>query len=318
MSNIDLNNKIVMVTGAAGFIGSHLVTELLRKGVKKVYALDNLKYGNESSLPGDNRIEFIKFDLGFDNIEELRNLFKDVNYLFHLAAEKHNQSKDSPRKVFQSNIVGMHDVCSLAAESGVSKIIFTSSLYAYGRMDYPAYQEDELPAPNTIYGISKLTGENLLQYFNKKYGTSYTILRYLFVYGPKQFSGTGYKSVIIKNFERLARNEKPIIFGDGTQSLDYIYIDDVIELTIHALQDCVNGEIINIGSGSDVSIVELTKLMLDVSQGNSSVEFGPEDFTKNTHRVADTNKMFKLFDYRPKVSLETGLKNTYNWIINNE
>lgn len=305
----------VMVTGGCGFIGSNLVERLIKLDVGKITVLDSLEYGSKKNLgPSERHVDIIKHQLGKTSDKKVSKILKDVDYLFHLAAEKHNQSINRPRKVLESNIDGTYNLFEAAARSGVKKVIYSSSLYVYGRRNSPPMIESEIPKPKTIYGISKLVGEHFLAHFHKKYGLKYNVLRYFFVYGPKQYSGTGYKSVIVKNFERIIKNKPPIIFGDGKQILDYIYVDDVVTATILAMKSSLSNEIFNVGSSIPTTIYHLTDTMLKISGKSLNKIYEAPDETLGSFRVANIEKIAKLLGFRPKVSLEDGLEKTYEWM----
>lgn len=310
-----LKDAVVMVTGACGFIGSHLVTRLLAQGVKKIVAVDSLEFGKRENLPYDSRILLIEHKLGTHDIAELEPHMRGITHLFHLAAYKHNQSKDSPEQIYSSNITGTHRLYEAAVKAGVKKIVFSSSLYANGRMTLPPMTEDDYPMPRTAYGMSKLAGENLLNHFQHEHNVQTVSLRFFFVYGPKQFPGTGYKSVIVKNFERILQNKPPIIFGSGNQSLDYVYIDDMVEAIVRAGEsEKVSGKVINLGSGKATSVNELTQTMLAVADSNLDPVYELADWTEGTVRVSDSSKAAMLLDWRPQIDLRTGLRHTYEWI----
>jgi UDP-glucose 4-epimerase len=252
--------------------------------------------------------------LGSDDPAVLRDKLRGVRWLFHLAAEKHNQSKDTPLEVFRSNIDGTYTLFDTAARAGVEKIVFTSSLYAYGRMSGPPFVEDEVPQPHTVYGISKLCGEHLLRHAGVAHGVAWSVLRYLFVYGPRQFAGMGYKSVIVKTFERLLRGEPPLIYGDGEQALDYVYVDDVVAATIAALGSSANGEVLNIGSGAATTINALIALMQKVAGTHLPVQRAAADWTAGSRRVGDVAKARRLLDWQASTSLEAGLRQSFAWM----
>ena len=146
----------------------------------------------------------------------------------------------------------------------IKKIVFSSSLYVYGKTKENGFSEKDPCNPHTIYGISKLTGEHLLSYFSQNFKLDYVVLRYFFVYGPYQYQGMGYKSVIVKNFQRLLQGKTPIIYGNGQQMLDYIYIDDVVNATILSLSDQFKNKCFNIGSNNGLSIKQLLNVMMEV------------------------------------------------------
>jgi len=312
-----LKGSNVLITGGCGFIGLHLTQKLADLGVKKITIIDSLEYGKKENL-GDllNQVEVIKYRIGSSDDIVFAKAFKNIDYLFHLAAEKHNQSADVPLKVLESNVNGTLKLFELAGQNDVRKVFFSSSLYVYGygRGKFIPFSESKMPTPETVYGISKLAGEQFLKYCHEKYGLKSAIFRFFFVYGPRQFSGTGYKSVIIKNFERMIRGQNPIVFGDGEQVLDYIFVDDVVENIIKIMEsDCAN-EVFNLGSSIPTTINHLTDVMLKVAGKKIKKIYGPSDATDGTFRSADTSKINDLLGPQSLISLEQGLQKTYDWV----
>ena len=310
----NINGARVFVTGGAGFVGSHLTQALLRRGAAQVTIIDSLRYGDLANLGKQERVSVIQHTLGKDSVSKLESLISGHDLLFHLAAEKHNQSKDSPYDVIRANIDGSLEVFTAAAKAGVKKIVYTSSLYANGRVVGDDLKESDVPCPRTVYGMTKLAGEHLLQFIKAQYGVSFSAIRYMFVYGPKQFAGMGYKSVIVKNFERIFAGQKPVIFGDGQQVLDYIFVDDAVEATIRAMEIDTAGEILNVGSGKGVSVESLVKTMCRVAGVAYQPIFEAADWTAGTRRVGDISKALKSLAWDPSVNLESGLRLTANWI----
>lgn len=315
MNAHELKDSTVVVTGGAGFIGSHLVRRLLQEGVRRVVVIDSLRYGDRANLAACGAaVELAPYTLGSDDPARLLPLLRGADYLFHLAAEKHNQSKDDPTRVLRANIEGTQQLYEAAGRAGVRRIVYTSSLYAYGRLHAPAFREDEVPTPRTVYGISKLAGEHLLRFACEAGGFSWNVVRYLFVYGPRQYAGMGYKSVILKNFERILRGEAPIVYGDGGQTLDYVYVDDAVEATLRALTRPCASEVINVGSGEGVRVLELLSTMQKVSGSRAAIEQGPADWTAGTSRIGDIGKARALLGWQPQVAIEEGLARTYAWL----
>jgi UDP-glucose 4-epimerase len=227
---MELRNAKVAVTGGAGFIGCHLVARLIAAGASTVRIVDSFEYGSPRNLDfSPARFDTVALRLGAGTRDRLEDVLKGFDAVFHLAAEKHNQSIDNPAKVIDANIAGTYELLAAARRCGVKKVVFSSSLYAYGRMSGGPFVETEVPQPRTVYGMSKLAGENLAYHFHVIHGMPCISLRYLFAYGPKQFARQGYKSVIVKNFERLLAGEPPVINGDGRQVLDYVFVDDIGE-----------------------------------------------------------------------------------------
>jgi nucleoside-diphosphate-sugar epimerase len=312
-----LRGSTVMVTGGCGFIGSHLVRRLLADGVHRVVVVDSLRYGDAANLGGDlerDRVELVRFTLGTDPVDELASHMRGVGYLFHLAAEKHNQSKDDPEAVLRANVNGTCALFELAARSGVGRTVFSSSLYSYGRTTGAPMTETEPLLPLTIYGISKLCGERLLAHFTRSTFMQGSVLRYFFVYGPRQFAGMGYKSVVLRNFERLLAGQPPVIFGDGRQRLDYVFVDDVVEATLRCMESPTAGHTCNVGSGIAVSITELTAAMLAVAGSRLVPVHAEPDETAGSCRVANVAHMQSVLGWAPRVSLEEGLRRTLVWL----
>lgn len=307
-----LQGKVCMVTGGAGFIGTHLIRGLLAHFPAKVYILDNLKYGKVSAdIMANDRVTFLQRDFSSESTESLCAILTGIDYLFHLAAEKHNQSIHDPMLVYNVNILGTSRLLEAAATVGVQRIIFTSSLYAYGIMKPPAMKETAMSRPWTPYGISKLAGEHMLVASSRTHGIEYVILRLFFVYGPGQFPGTGYKSVIVKNFERIRQNMAPIIVGDGKQSLDFVYVGDVVDGIIKAAILAPSGTLVNLSSGISTSILSLTERMLNVAQSPLKSKFVSPDWTSGSSRYGSTAEAKRMLGWEATTTLKTGLSMVY-------
>jgi UDP-glucose 4-epimerase len=304
-----------MVTGGCGFIGSHLVRRLLVENVRSVLVVDSLRCGDPANLAtSDPRVQLIRFALGTDPASELARPLAGVEHVVHLAAEKHNQARSEPQRMLDANVRGAFDLFELAAKSGVRRTTFSSSLYSYGRMSGAPFDEDEPQVPTTIYGISKLCGERLLGHFTATTAMEGSVLRYLFVYGPRQFAGMGYKSVIVRNFERILAGQPPIVFGDGEQRFDYVFVDDVVEATVRAMVCARAGLTLNVGSGAATSINQLTAAMLTAAGSSLAPIRGEADETAGSCRVANTARIRRELDWSPRVSLAEGLAKTVAWM----
>jgi UDP-glucose 4-epimerase len=307
-----MNSKNInfFITGAAGFIGSHLTNYLLKKNYE-VIALDSQKFGTWENIKRDKNLTIVSKDLR--NIKNFKKYFDKQTVVIHLAAEKHNNSLQYPDKIFETNCIATNRLFEQACEKKVKKIIFSSSLYVYGILEGSAMKESDNCLPNTIYGNTKLSGELMLKQYAKKNGIRYAILRFFFVYGSKQFTGQGYPSVIIKNFNRIKNKQSPIIINDGKQSFDYIHIDDIIR-AIEKVVGVKKNLTLNLSNNKPVTILQLTKIMLKVSQTNYKLIYAGHDWTKNTRRFGSNRLARKELFWTPKIKLEQGLKEVWKWL----
>jgi len=311
----DFKNKKVVITGGCGFIGSHLLRRLLSLEVKEVVVIDSMQFGHDRGVEyNDPRVTIVKHNIGTDPIEVISQYFKNTDILYHLAAQKHNQSLADKGAVYRENIFGTNQVFELAGEYCITDVVFSSSLYAHGSYLSSEMKEFDVPEPRTAYGISKLAGEHLLKMYGEKYNFHHTSLRFFFVYGPRQFPGMGYKSVIVKNFQNLINKEQPVIFGDGEQRLDYVYVGDVVESLILSVKKRSNEKIIHIGSGHSISILELTDQMSKIAKYAGQYNFTNSDWTTGTVRGTNTQLAKNAIGWEARTPLSQGLLETFEWI----
>jgi UDP-glucose 4-epimerase len=314
-SGTAIAGRTALVTGGCGFIGQHLVRALLARGASRVVVLDSQRFGDPDHLADQGpAVSLVRFSLGHDPVADLPRHLQGVDLLFHLAAEKHNASRADPQSLLASNVSGTQALLEAAATAGVRKVVFSSSLYAHGRRHAPPLREDEFPRPDTVYGISKLAGEHLLRQAERDFGMPWVALRYFFVYGPRQYPGLGYKSVIVHNLERLQQGLPATVRGDGRQALDYVYVDDVVDATMEAMEREVSGEVMNVGSGVPTEIRTLLDVLVGVAGGPTALERLPADETDGTSRVADIQLVQERLDFTPRVGLQEGLTRTLAWM----
>jgi len=314
MPAVPIEKASFSVTGGGGFIGAEVVRQLLAQGAGRVLVLDSLKAGRRERLPSDPRVEFLEVTLGEIPVAELADLLRGSDGVFHLAAEKHRPSLESPRELVLTNVLGTRDLIEAGRAAGIRKLVFSSSLYAYGRMSGPPMVETEPCRPHTLYGTTKLAGENLVDAAYRSGSFAAVSLRYFFVYGARQYVGTGYKSVVVANFERMRRNEPPLIHGDGEQALDYSHVEDIARATLLAMSREVNGKVLNVGSGRALSVNELTRAMMEAAEVRLEPVFDEADDTAGSCRVANVGHAESLLGFRPHVPLDQGLRSTWEWI----
>jgi UDP-glucose 4-epimerase len=299
--------KKIVVTGGAGFIGAALANSLARDKGNSVVAVDNLSTGDWGRV--GEKVKKINLDLTVAGNEELQELLIDTDILYHLAAVKLHNQNNSFDSIVQNNIYATQKVFEGAGMANVKRVVFTSSLYAYGLPAEVPMKENTHLNPMTVYGASKVIGENLLKMSSIKFGFSYSTARLFFIYGPNQFAEGGYKSVIVSNFERIKQKLPARITGDGQQILDYLYIDDCVN-ALKVMGANNQSDTFNISSGTGKSILELTQTMLGVSKG-SEYEFIEPDWTRGTVRIGSNEELKRKLGWIPKVSIHDGLSRTW-------
>jgi UDP-glucose 4-epimerase len=299
--------KKVVITGGAGFIGAALANSLSKDF--DVTAIDNLSAGEWHRLnPG---IEKIELDISTASIAELTEAFRDAEYLCHLAAVKLHNVKNAADEVIRTNIVGTGNVLEAAGCVQLKRVLFTSSLYAYGSLGPKVMNERDLPVPTTVYGASKLIGEQMMTRASGLFEFSTVSARLFFIYGPGQYAEGGYKSVIVKTCEKFNAAKPALINGDGKQSLDYVYIDDCVLALKKLLLSDLTGTY-NVSSGQSVSVNELVETIGRFSLSHE-VEFAEADWTAHSIRYGDNSKIQNDLAWKPEIALSEGLQRTWKF-----
>jgi dTDP-glucose 4,6-dehydratase len=309
----------VLVTGGAGFIGSHIVDKLLSEGLE-VTVVDNLSAGQPENFDhnsGKENFRFVEGDIRDTAL--VKGLVKDVEAVFHEAAliSVVSSVKD-PLTTHDVNVTGTLNLLKICADSGVKRFVFASSASIYGEMETPLMREDMIPRPVSPYGVSKLAAENYAKLFYKIYGLETVCLRYFNVYGPRQ-KHSQYSGVIPLFIERALSNEPPIIYGDGKQTRDFVYVQDVVGANLLALsgKNAV-GQVLNIGTGKAISVNQLAKIILRL-YGKEDLQPVHSDRRPGETKLgscADTSKAKIDLGYEPKISLEEGLTRLCEWYKN--
>jgi len=291
-----------IVTGGAGFIGSHLADALLARG-DDVLVIDNLSRGLREHVPGG--AELVERDIR----EPLGDVFADFrpDACFHLAAQADVRvSVARPDEDAMDNVIGTIHVLQAAQEQG-AKVVFSSTGGAiYGECDRPAREDDPLE-PLSPYGTAKLAAESYVSMWNRLHGGQHTVLRYANVYGPRQVAGLE-GAVVAIFFEQFRAGEPATIFGDGTQTRDFVHVFDIVAATLAALDA---GGLFNVGSGMETTIVELHDLCRRASGTEGEPVFAPERLGEIRRSVLDTTRGSQGLGWRPKLSLEEGLRQTW-------
>jgi len=312
-----LKNKKILITGGAGFIGSNLVEKLLEYD-NEVIIFDNLSTGimeNIKNLESNPNFKFVQGDIL--NKELLEQVLENIDYVFHYAAVVGvKRTIEKPLEVLNVNTEGTRNVLELSLKQGVEKVIFASSSEVYGEpVEIPERENGHVNA-KLPYAASKLIGENYCEAYYDMYGLKTTSLRFFNVYGPKQNS-TPYGFVVGIFIEQALKNKPLTIFGDGTQTRDFVFIEDNINATIIAAeQSKTNGKAINIGTGKPTTILDLAEEIIEITGVNTEPTFLPEREHDIKHRFPDISLMRELLGYRPEYKLRDGLKITIDWYKN--
>jgi len=302
-----------LVTGGAGFIGSHLVERLIHEGIE-VLVVDNLSTGFEENLEKVRQhIHFIPGDI--NDTDTLREAMSEVEVIFHQAAVVSvPKSVENPVETAKVNELGTLNVLETARRAGVTKVICASSCAVYGdTVQFPT-REDMPTRPLSPYAASKLHGEAYARLYDDLYGLKTVCLRYFNVFGPKQDPSSPYSGVISIFMDKAARGETPTIYGDGEQYRDFVYVADVVQANLLAAQiEDVSDEIINIGTGNAITVNSLWENIAEVA----GIEIEPERAALRPgdirESVADISRAQELLDFKPRYSLEQGLQLTWEW-----
>lgn len=303
----------ILVTGGAGFIGSHLAEALKAQG-NEVTVIDNLVSGksNLDSLKR-NGIAFIEGTVA--NFETIKNAAKNTDILFHMAAmNRFQRSVEKPLESFDINCLGTSNVLEAARQNDVGQVIFASSSSVYGDSDEFPRRENGKTDPSHNYGASKLTGELYCRTYQKLYGLNTTVLRYFSVYGQRQRGDIDYAAVIPKFIRNILQNKPLTIYGDGSQSRSFTFVSDNVDANISCIDNKKSyGEIINISDTREYTINELVKLIENVSGKKATIEHQPLPKGDIKSNAADVAKAKKILGWSPKTSLESGIKKTFEW-----
>ena len=300
----------VLITGGLGFIGSHIVDEVIKDN--EVIIIDNKSTGKIENLknPNHENLTLIENDLNEVNLDKV---LINVDYVFHLAAMASVPlSIDNPIKSTNDNLNATIKLLNACRANNVKKIIFSSSSSVYGDNTNIPLKETEYPLPKSPYAASKASCELYLKTYHEAYGLNYVSLRYFNVFGPKQDKNSQYAAVIPNFISALLEGEKPIIYGDGEQTRDFIYVKDVVKANIKSCECDYNG-IVNVASGRKMTINELYRIICETLGYDVEAEYLPERKGDIKHSLADVSKMKKINYEVDLEHFENQLKETINW-----
>src|SRR3954452_7952399 len=301
-----------LVTGGAGFIGSHLTTELTRRG-HTVRVVDNLATGKRSNLEHVSGVEFLEGDLADETVA--RRAANGMDYVLHQAAiPSVPRSVKDPITSNRANVDATLNILVAARDAGVKRLVFAGSSSAYGNTPTLPKHEDMPANPLSPYALQKVVGEQYLQMFTKLYGLETVSIRYFNVFGPRQDPSSPYSGVISVFAAALIENRSPTIFGDGEQTRDFTYVANVVDGVLRACEaTAANGEVINVATAGRISLNELFRTMRDLigASAEPTYEEGRAGDVRDSQ--ADITKARTILNYEPIVSFEEGLRRTVEW-----
>jgi len=312
-----LAGKRCLVTGGAGFVGSHIVDLLVTAGCAEILVVDNMVRGSRANLVRaleSNRVHLIEGDIR--NTALMRDLVAGTDLVFHQAALRITQCALEPRAGFEVMVTATYDLLEECVRAGVRKVVMASSASVYGMaQEFPTTERQNPYGNRTLYGAAKAFGEGLLRSFNDMYGLDYVALRYFNVYGPRMDIHGRYTEVLVRWMERLAMGQAPIIFGDGQQTMDMIHVEDVARANIMAATSIVTDVALNIGSGTEISLLDLAHLLARVMGRPDMMPVFQEARAVNPvpRRLADISEARRLIGFEASIPLEEGIAGLVEW-----
>ena len=302
-----------VVTGGAGFIGSNIVDELVRRG-ESVVVLDDLSAGKEDNLADiRNKISFIKGSI--NDIEAIRRSMQEADYVIHLAARTSvPRSVKDPVETNRVNIDGTLNMLMAARDAKVKRVVLAASSSAYGETPTLPKIETMQPEPISPYGVTKYASELYGQVFGRVYGLQSVSLRYFNVFGPRQDPGSPYSGVLSKFCSAFLEGTDPVVFGDGEQTRDFTYIENVVQATLLACDaPAASGKVVNVGTGERISLNRTLELLREISGNALEAKYEPAREGDIRDSQADITLSRELLGYDPTVNFAEGLRRTFTW-----
>jgi UDP-glucose 4-epimerase len=305
------------VTGGAGFIGSRTVDGLIAHGAEEVVVIDDMVRGrpeNLSSALASGRVRLIRGDIC--NSELVRTQLEGMDLVFHMAALRITQCAAEPRRAMQVMVDATYDLLDLCVAGGIRKVVMSSSASVYGMASAFPTDEAEPPYANrTLYGAAKTFGEGLLRTFNDMHGLDYVALRYFNAYGPRMDIHGRYTEVLIRWMERVEAGLPPVVFGDGSETMDMVHVEDIARANLLAAASAATDVALNVGSGTETSLAELAR-RLAAAMGREDlapVHEPPRAVNPVPKRLADLRRAREVIGYEPTVPLDQGLAGLVAW-----
>ena len=316
MTSTPLRGERVLVTGGAGTIGSHLVDQLVLEDAAEIIVVDNFVRGRRENLNGavsSGRVQVVEGDICDRDL--IAELMRGIDTVFHQAALRITQCAEEPRLALEVLVDGTFNVVDAAAREGVRKVVAASSASVYGLAEeFPTSEQHHPYANDTLYGAAKTFNEGLLRSYHAMTGLDYVALRYFNVYGARMDIHGLYTEVLVRWMERINQGTPPLIFGDGSQTMDFVYVEDIARANILAAKSDATDDVFNIASGVETSLAELAAELTRVMGSDLAVEFGPErTVNKVSRRLADTGRARDGIGFIAEIDVEEGLRRLVEW-----
>lgn len=311
---MQLKGKRILLVGGAGLIGSHIVDQLMQTDVGEIVVFDSLVRGGKANLEDalrDQRVHIVEGDIR--DSAALDAVMEGVDGVFLLAALWLLQCAEDPLSGHEVNVTGNLNVLEAARRTGVQRLVFSSSASVYGNAVQTPMTEEHPFNNRTFYGATKIALEQMLRSYHEMYGTEYVALRYFNVYGPRQDYKNAYVSVIMKVLDRLDAGEPPVVFGDGAQAYDFVYVKDIAHANIAAMRAEVSDVALNVATGVKTSIAQIVQLLQDICGTSIEPEYRPASQVFVTDRVGSPVRTQELLGFTPQTPLSKGLAELVEW-----
>jgi UDP-glucose 4-epimerase len=311
---MDLHNKKMALIGGAGLVGSHIVDQLIAEPVSEIIVYDNFVRGSKANLSEALKSEKVKVvDASMTDCDSLKQNLEGVDGVFLLASLWLGECVSDPRSAWEVNVMGTWNVVETCKELGVKRVVYSSSASVYGNALVTPMTEEHLFNNRTTYGATKIANEQMFRAMYEQHKVPYIGYRYMNIYGPRMdYEGT-YVSVIMKALDRIFAGRPPIIFGDGSQMYDFIYVKDVAEANVLGMKADCEDDFFNIGMGIGTTINELVDMLLELTGSKLKPEYQPQAQSFVTHRIGSTEKAKDLIGFKAHTPLLEGLREVVEW-----
>jgi UDP-glucose 4-epimerase len=311
-----MTNERVLITGGAGLIGSHIADELVRGGAAEIVILDNFSRGRRENLAAalpSGRVRIVEGDVR--SLDDVARAMDGVSLVFHQAAIRITQCAEEPRLAKDVLVDGTFNVLEAAVRARVRKVVAASTASVYGAAEtFPTLEAHHPYGNRTLYGAAKVFNEGLLRSFHEMYGLEYIALRYFNVYGPRMDLHGAYTEVFVRWMEAIAAGRAPVIFGDGTQTMDFVHVADIARANVLAADSDATDTVFNVGSGTETSLNELADMLLAVMASPLRAErTAARKVNPVPRRLAAVDAAAERLDFRARVTLEEGLRGLVEW-----